>query len=63
MRADDKMLFQEHDLDGKEDVSRRQNVQVFDAKNVCRTKSFIHLPTDFGLLVTDFDCRYKSFSL
>ncbi|RZC02486.1 hypothetical protein D0Y65_017567 [Glycine soja] len=59
MRAGDKMLFQEHDLDGKEDVSRRQNVQVFDAKNVCRTKSFIHLPTDFGLLVTDFDYKLK----
>ena len=29
MRAGDKMLFQEHDLDGNEDVSQRQNVQVF----------------------------------
>ena len=34
-----------------------------DAKNVSRTKSFIHLPTDFGLLMTDFDSREFLFKL
>ena len=47
MRAGDKMLFQEHDLDGNEDVSRRQNVQVFGfTLSICpatRINSFIHL--------------------
>ncbi|KAG4906778.1 hypothetical protein JHK86_055262 [Glycine max] len=34
-----------------------------DRRNVCRTKSIIHLPMDFLFIVTVFVRRYRSFFL